>query len=1519
MVQKIVASAQITMTDLSDAIISGTQPTNPKTDQLWIKRVPPNPDQLFRWNGSAWVEQTLDLSKLDPDADGKIENHEITIGNMVDDAKIDITERQEVKNKISPLIGRAVLDTDGSIPSAAQLWTNGVGEVWAVRKAAQNVGIKNTDAVYLAVETAYNALQAYLNAMTPIRPWDASAANKDKIIAVTPIDWRNKWVDYFKSVQNLTTAVQGKLQENLDNVKVGTSNILDYSGNFVDTTNWVLNGASGISIEIIDKDGFKVIKGVGSYMQTANKTKLKPDTEYVYSGEIMFEKDFPIDSSNPLHCWIANGGQSHSVPKKLISKNTTYKANTWERIVISFKTLATGETIFTPIIYTGATMGADRVVSYLKNIQLEEANVPSSWKPSVNDVDRAIKDADDKAQKVTDSVNDMSLDSRLTPVEKIQLKTDYDSITAEFTTTLTSADAFNLTSSSERAGYNTAYNSLKTFVDPLLVKMNETSNIDRTVFRQRFKDYYDTKAKLLKKISDTSKGLIDDAASQTPNILMNSGFMNDSRYWILGANVTVDSVLFEGVKSVKSNQTGLSTPQWRGMNSEFYDCSMGQTVIASIYTMSTNFASLDGGANLEIQCFDKDRARIQGIGGSADIKPTTNNEWKRYTATYKATDPNVRYVRFVSYVRQNGLLYMAKPMMQYGTVLGSWSPNPSDFIISNIDKSAEESKNNITNMSNDNKLTPIEKVQLKKEWAAISAEKPQYEALGNSFKATTELNAYVNAYNVLNNTLNNATNGYLKNMQSTEDINGATFRAQFDDYYDKKSVLIKKVNLIIQGNIDGIQGVKNLLLASKRTVTTTDYLVAPYTLTENFVAGQDYTIVVKGSVAAGQKFGIWQNNGVNKIAELASGFLAGCHYVTFKAIATTAGNERDLRLYNLPQNTTSSTVEWVALYKGTKPFDWSAAPEDADVGKTNLFVDSELKYLTNWIMPDPAKQKIATGIMPNGVRHFEGNISGAGNYIDFTQYIEVEPNTEYTFSMNAGGSFSTYLWEKKADKSNTAVYKDNASNQNGAWDMSAPRSAFTRTIRTQPDTKLIQFIFRVQASGTGNTGGRIALPKLEKGTTASEWTANPFDTSNGEIFIQGSGAEQTDKSRQLVVNGIPIYNENTGRGLRLVTLRKDSLAVVEDITYDVYGSDTPKNDLANKLNSLGDNVFITLSSWDAIGVNVNLVNALMKIGGSGAVIPTSRTPFVLIGMKGLGRYNGLEQYTGIGNIFPPATISSKVVNGAIQGVNNNNGQASTDVRYDLRLTAPLPTSIDLDSNGITAKTTTAGKYARMDYRGLYIAGGAIQIDGGLSEGQLASGVTRKMSYLDSNGLYTGQVNIGGSGTNGILSIKNASNAEIVRGDTTGLTVRNGAITVYRPDGYGLIINGQANFDMNIVPHEPAFMTAGVSTNAYWYATKNTSWSVCNFFTLKHTGRYAVFALSMAVDAGSSSQIKITDNNDNDYYYTVNNKTIADDYYVNVKIDLGVPTGSIKYIYLKMASNSTNHNAYVRILGKWIEG
>lgn len=144
----------------------------------------------------------------------------------------------------------------------------------------------------------------------------------------------------------------------------------------------------------------------------------------------------------------------------------------------------------------------------------------------------------------------------------------------------------------------------------------------------------------------------------------------------------------------------------------------------------------------------------------------------------------------------------------------------------------------------------------------------------------------------------------------------------------------------VQGNVDNIiVGGDNLLLNSHADYSTTDYQIATYTLTENWVAGQEYTFVIKGTVPSGQKFGIWMNGGSTNVGYATTKYVDGVTYVTFKAVTPAGGHTKSLNLYNVPQNTTACTVDWVALYRGNKPMDWQISSGDVQ----NLFTGADEK------------------------------------------------------------------------------------------------------------------------------------------------------------------------------------------------------------------------------------------------------------------------------------------------------------------------------------------------------------------------------------------------------------------------------------------------------------------------------------------------------------------------------------------------------------------------------------------------
>ncbi|HDR7708185.1 TPA: tail fiber domain-containing protein [Bacillus cereus] len=204
----------------------------------------------------------------------------------------------------------------------------------------------------------------------------------------------------------------------------------------------------------------------------------------------------------------------------------------------------------------------------------------------------------------------------------------------------------------------------------------------------------------------------------------------------------------------------------------------------------------------------------------------------------------------------------------------------------------------------------------------------QFEQDSNGFKTSIESltkkdTDISNKLNTVESTVEGTKKTISDVQQTTSELKKTT--TEIEEKAGKISEKLASVETKV--NSDKAGG-RNLLLKSNVKYEKTDYLINQYSLTENFFAGEEYTFVIKGSVPQGQKFGIWQNGGSSNVGYATSVYANGITYVTFKAVAATSGNERKLSLYNYPSSTTKSIVEWVALYKGNKPQDWTAPPEE---------------------------------------------------------------------------------------------------------------------------------------------------------------------------------------------------------------------------------------------------------------------------------------------------------------------------------------------------------------------------------------------------------------------------------------------------------------------------------------------------------------------------------------------------------------------------------------------------------------
>ncbi len=107
--------------------------------------------------------------------------------------------------------------------------------------------------------------------------------------------------------------------------------------------------------------------------------------------------------------------------------------------------------------------------------------------------------------------------------------------------------------------------------------------------------------------------------------------------------------------------------------------------------------------------------------------------------------------------------------------------------------------NLLADIANDDRLTPIEKQDVKLEWDVILSEKALNNTQATNFAVTTENTNYNTSFQTLATYLNNGTTwssgtpSWLATLTTTQVIVGTTFRANFKDYYDKRTLLLNAI------------------------------------------------------------------------------------------------------------------------------------------------------------------------------------------------------------------------------------------------------------------------------------------------------------------------------------------------------------------------------------------------------------------------------------------------------------------------------------------------------------------------------------------------------------------------------------------------------------------------------------------------------------------------------------------------------------------------------------------------------
>ncbi|HDR7263672.1 tail fiber domain-containing protein [Bacillus sp. CH_203] len=725
-----------------------------------------------------------------------ISNHETSISQMkgsidLKAEKKDVYTKTESDGKVNTAVTNAKAEIKLTTDGITQTVTNVKGDVSGLKDTvtAQGTQIKQTsDEVAINVVKKGN-VKASINASTE------------------GIKIGGQHVDITGQVtfQSLDPTMQGKVnagadaKNQIDGMQLGGQNIVSKkqitpinvaSSSYDESTNtWTLTANSGAG------------GAWGAGVRITEKTSVVPvGSWFTGSFEIFSPIDatWNVDVNNfPVTGTSTSNDNDDTALRKTSSK--ALKANTWTKCWFMWKNKDNSASDLYDQSNIGLVNSSGAPVTFkIRNVKGELGNVVTAYSPSQVDIDELISNVDTKAEASKKAIADMSNDNKATSLEKQQLKKEWATITAEKPQYEALANTYGITT--EKTNYVNAYNALNTAITPIIANISVTSDINGATFRNTFDDYYDKKAQLIKKINELAKKRAEDAETNSKNYT-NVIASNESSYinknynfadWtgslpngyagLVGASPTKIASENGNGNTLKFTTTAGQSGyiNTNAMNKPFYE----YAYIESTFKLESGSIN---GSGILFRYWKADGKTIywDNVIKFKDIIPSpVLNKW--YTVSKIVKVP----------VTTDFGGYGIFPMASWATIDSTMPACVLQFdsVITRPateqEISSYESSIAIKDMSNDNKLTPIEKQQLKKEWATISAEKPQYEALSTTYGVTTEKTNYVNSYNALNTFIT----PFLTNTTTTSDINGTTFRNTFDDYYDKKAQLIKKVN-----------------------------------------------------------------------------------------------------------------------------------------------------------------------------------------------------------------------------------------------------------------------------------------------------------------------------------------------------------------------------------------------------------------------------------------------------------------------------------------------------------------------------------------------------------------------------------------------------------------------------------------------------------------------------------------------------------------------------------------------------
>lgn len=455
--------------------------------------------------------------------------------------------------------------------------------------------------------------------------------------------------------------------------------------------------------------------------------------------------------------------------------------------------------------------------SWLNGLRLRDYTDTYKLNDDVRETQENVDKAQADANKANQSIADLSNDNLVTPNEKLDLKKEWEIIVAEKPKNDAQADKFGVS----KVAYGTAYTALDTYLKPILASTTTNSAIVGQTMRDTFKAYYTARTDLLNAVATKAKDLADTAQSGVEQVKAKAEkAQQDATKAQQDASKAQQDATKANQAITDLSNDNLVTPNEKLDLKKEWEIIVAEKIINDAQADKFGVSKTDYGTKYTALSNYITPILTDLTTNSAIVGQTMRDTFRAYytarTNLLNSISVKAKELADKAQTDANNAQNSANNAQSSANQAQTDATNAQNSA-NKAQADATKANQSIADLSNDNLATPNEKLDLKKEWETIVAEKPKNDAQADKFGVSKT--TYGTAYNALNTYLT----PILASLTTNSVIVGQTMRDTFKTYYSARTDLLnaiaskaKDLADTAQNTADNIAvGTRNLLIGTQ--------------------------------------------------------------------------------------------------------------------------------------------------------------------------------------------------------------------------------------------------------------------------------------------------------------------------------------------------------------------------------------------------------------------------------------------------------------------------------------------------------------------------------------------------------------------------------------------------------------------------------------------------------------------------------------------------------------------------------